>query len=441
LNTEPSAVAAEVLAAAARTLAAVAFDGRSFEDAFERVPVSTAQRAAVRAVALGSLRWYLQLEPIVAHLLQGKALAPTLRALLVAALHQLEHSRNPQPTTVSSAVDATRRLRQPRAAAMINALLRRYLREREGLRARILADGEAATAHPAWLLAALRATYPDRWREIIVADNAHPPMTLRVDRSRIEPASYLERLHHQGFSARPVSWLATAIVLDAPAPVARLPGFADGLVSVQDAGAQLAAPLLGVRAGEHVLDACAAPGGKTGALLEAAGGPIVLTAVDIDARRLELVAQNLARLGREARLVAADLCSDLAWWDRIAFDRILLDAPCSSTGVIRRHPDIRLLRRASDIGDFVATQQRLLAQCLSLLRPGGRLLYSTCSLLPAENEQLIEAALAACPGARTLPFETPELSVPWLVKPMGAQLLPSDEAPCDGFYYACLTVS
>ena len=212
-------------------------------------------------------------------------------------------------------------------------------------------------------------------------------------------------------------------------PSRDLPGFADGLISVQDAGAQLAAPLLGVRAGEHVLDACAAPGGKTGALLEVAGGPIVLTALDIDARRLELVAQNLARLGREARLVAADLRSDLAWWDRIPFDRILLDAPCSSTGVIRRHPDIQLLRRASDIGDFVATQQRLLAQCLSLLRPGGRLLYSTCSLLPAENEQVVEAALAACPGARVLPFETPELSVPWLVKPVGAQLLPSDEAP------------
>ena len=419
----------------------MAFDGRSFEDAFARVPVAVEQRSAVRAIALGSLRWYLQLEPIVARLLQGKSLAPALRALLVAALHQLEHSRNPQPTTVSSAVDATRRLRQPRAAAMINALLRRYLRERDGLRARVLADGEAETAHPAWLLAALRAAYPEHWRAIVAADNAHPPMTLRVDRSRIEPASYLERLQEQGCNARSVAWLASAIVLDVPAPVTRLPGFLDGLVSVQDAGAQLAAPLLGVQAGERVLDACAAPGGKTGALLEAAGGPIALTAIDVDARRLELVAQNLARLRREARLVAADLRSDLAWWDGTPFDRILLDAPCSSTGVIRRHPDIRLLRREVDIGGFVATQRRLLAQCLSLLRPGGRLLYSTCSLLPAENERVIEAALATFAGSRLLPFETAELSVPWLVKSSGAQLLPSDEAPADGFYYACLTVS
>jgi 16S rRNA (cytosine967-C5)-methyltransferase len=265
-------------------------------------------------------------------------------------------------------------------------------------------------------------------------------MTLRVDRSRIEPASYLELLRQQGMDARSLPWLATAIVLDAPVPVTRLPGFEQGLVSVQDAGAQLAAPLLGVRAGERVLDACAAPGGKTGALLEAAGAAIALTAIDLDARRLELVAQNLARLKREARLIAADLRSDRSWWDGAAFDRILLDAPCSSTGVLRRHPDIRLLRRAADIEGFVATQQRLLAECLSMLRPGGRLLYSTCSLLPAENERVIEAALATFDGARLLPLETLELSPPWLVKPIGAQLLPSDEAPTDGFYYACLTV-
>lgn len=441
MNTTPSAAAAEVLAAAARTLAAVAFDGRSFEDAFERVPVAAALRAAVRAVALGSLRWYLQLEPLVALLLQGKALTPALRALLVAALHQLEHSRNPPATTVSSAVDAARLLRQPRAAAMINALLRRYLRERELLRARALTDETAASAHPAWLLAELRRAYPDRWRAIVAANNAHPPMTLRVDRSRIETAVYLQRLQQQGLTARTLPWLASAIVLDTPTPVARLPGFEHGLVSVQDAGAQLAAVLLAVEAGERVLDACAAPGGKTGALLEAATGPIALTALDIDATRLQLVAQNLTRLGRQARLVSADLRVDPDWWDGVPFDRILLDAPCSSTGVIRRHPDIRLLRRAGDIEGFAATQRQLVSRCLRLLRPGGRLLYSTCSLLPAENQQVVEAVLAAHPGARWLPLEAPEGAVPWLIKSLGAQLLPSDEAPADGFYYACLTVS
>ena len=437
----PSSAAAEVLAAAARTVAAVAVDGRSFEDAFERVPVAAELRSAVRAVALGSLRWYLQLEPLVAQLLQGKALAPLLRALLVTALQQLEHSRNPQPTTVSSAVDAARRLQQPRAAAMINALLRRYLREREALRAEELKSDEAATAHPAWLLAALQSAYPQHWQAIVAADNAHPPMTLRIDRSRIEPAAYLEQLQHQGMAARVLPWLPTAIVLAAPTSVRRLPGFDAGWVSVQDAGAQLAAVLLGAEPGERVLDACAAPGGKTGALLEAAGAPIALTAVDIDPERLELVGQNLRRLRREARLVAADLRSSLSWWDGVAFDRILLDAPCSSTGVIRRHPDIRLLRRAGDIAAFAATQQQLLTRCLSLLRPGGRLLYSTCSLLPAENEQVVQAALAAHGGARLLPLAAPEPLPPWLVQSRGVQLLPSAEAPTDGFYYACLTVS
>jgi len=441
LSADSSAAAAEVLAAAARTIAAVAADGRSFEDGFERVPLRAELRTAVRAVALGSLRWFLQLEPMVAQLLEGRAVAAPLRALLIAALHQLEYSRNPPATTVSSAVDATRRLQQPRAAAMINALLRRYLRDRESLRERLRNDSAALTAHPAWLLAALQAAYPDLWQSIVAADNAHPPMTLRIDRSRVELAAYLDRLHQQGLSARRVAWSDTAVVLETPTTVRRLPGFDAGLVSVQDAGAQLAAPLLSAQPGMRVLDACAAPGGKTGALLEAADGAIELTALDIDAGRLELVAQNLARLQRQARLICADLRAQANWWDGVPFDRILLDAPCSGTGVIRRHPDIRLLRRASDIEGFADNQRQLLSRALNLLRPGGRLLYSTCSVLPAENVEVVEAVLGVQRQAREVPLTAAERSVPWRVQSRGAQLLPSDEAPTDGFYYACLTVS
>jgi 16S rRNA (cytosine967-C5)-methyltransferase len=443
LNNAPEAPAAEVLAAAARIVADVADQGRSFEAAFERTPLAATLRAATRAVALGTLRWYLQLAPVAALLLQGRRLVPALHALLIAALHQLEYSRNPVPATVSSAVDATRRLRQPRAAAMINALLRRYLRERDALQSQFPADGAAATAHPDWLLTMLRAAYPERWRQIVAANNAHPPMTLRVDATRIDTARYLEQLVAQGIPARTLAWLPGAVVLESPRAVAQLPGFEQGLVSVQDAGAQLAAVLLQAGAGpdERVLDACAAPGGKTGALLELTDGAVALTAVDADPARLERVAQNLARLGREARLVSADLTCDLGWWDGQPFDRILLDAPCSGTGVIRRHPDIRLLRRPGDIGEFAATQRLLLSQCLSLLRPQGRLLYCTCSVLPEENEAVVEAVLAAGPRTRHLSLPVPELNGEWLVKSVGVQLLPSDQAPTDGFYYACLTVS
>ena len=430
-----------MLAAAARALRAVAVDGRSAEDAISRCAVSPALRASVRAVTLGSVRWYLSLEPLAARLLRGKPLAPVLRTLLVAALHQLDHSRNPVAATVSSAVDAARVLRQPRAAAMINALLRRYLRERESLQAAVHRDAEAASAHPTWLLEALQQQYPLLWQRIVEADNAHPPMTLRIDLSRTTRDAYLGRLQQHGIASRIVPWVSSALVLDAPRSVEELPGFAEGLVSVQDAGAQLAAGLLHVEPGQRVLDACAAPGGKTGALLEAAGEPLELTAVDIDAGRLELVSENLSRLGRQARLVAADLRTDLSWWDGVAFDRILLDAPCSSTGVIRRHPDIRLLRRPGDIPGFAAVQRQLLDRCLSLLRPGGRLLYSTCSLLAEENDAVVEAALAAHPAAQQACAGTLAAPPPWFARRVGVQLLPGDAALTDGFYYACLTVT
>ena len=435
--------AATVLAEAAQALAAVAYTGRSADDALGRSAAPGAQRPAVRAVTLGALRWYWRLDAIAAALIAGKALAPALRALLLVALHQLEYSRNAPEPTVSAAVDAARLLHQPRATGLINALLRRFLRERAALLAQALQDDAAAAgAHPGWLLQAIRAAWPQHWQQIIAANNEHPPMSLRVDLSRIAREAYQEQLAAGGQSSRALSWLPTALVLEQPVGVTELPGFAAGLVSVQDAGAQLACALLAVRPGERVLDACAAPGGKTGALLEAADGGIALTAVDIDASRVRRIADNLQRLRREAQLVTADLRGELSWWSGEGFDRILVDAPCSATGVIRRHPDIKLLRRADDVAALALTQHRILAQCLKLLKPGGRLLYSTCSILPAENERIVQAVLAAEPRARSLPL-TDGVTLPadCLERSVGMQLLPGNAALTDGFYYACLTVT
>jgi 16S rRNA (cytosine967-C5)-methyltransferase len=319
-------------------------------------------------------------------------------------------------------------------------VLRRFLRERATLLAAVDADPAAAAAHPRWLYEAIAATYPADLDSILAANNAHPPLTLRVDRTRGSVADYLAELAAAGLPARALPPVPTAVMLERAVPVAKLPGFAAGRVSVQDAHAQLAAPLLDPRAGERVLDACAAPGGKTGALLEHAGGALDLTALDSDAARLELVAANLRRTGRSARLVAADLGEPPQWWDGRPFDCILLDAPCSASGVLRRHPDIRLLRRASDVAPLAGLQRRVLAACFAMLRPGGRLLYATCSILPEENAAVVDAFLAAEPAARVLPLSTALLPAS-VTRPAGpgVQLLPGGEACGDAFYYACLT--
>jgi 16S rRNA (cytosine967-C5)-methyltransferase len=446
VNSQPSGAplgpAASVLAEAARALAAVAFAGRSADAALARGGVPEAQRAAVRAITLGSLRWFWRLDAVAATLIEGKPLAPLLRALLLVALHQLEYSRNAPEMTVSAAVDAARLLQQPRATGLVNALLRRFLRQRDALLARSLTTPAAASAHPDWLLRALQQAWPVQWPQIVEANNTHPPMSLRIDLTRGTRAACQAQFAERGLGTQAPDWLPTALVLDRPVGVSELPGFAEGRVSVQDAGAQFACALLAVRAGERVLDACAAPGGKTGALLEAVDGELALTAVDVDAARLQRVAENLTRLRRQALLVTADLTKDLAWWSGEGFDRILLDAPCSATGVIRRHPDIKLLRRPEDVAALALTQRRILAQCLTLLKPGGRLVYSTCSLLPAENESVVDSLLAGEPNVRALPLPA-GVELPPGLMPRGAgwQLLPGNAAQTDGFYYACLTVT
>lgn len=434
----PWAPGTPALADAARAVASVVAEGRSSDVAlapFEAV----AHRAAVRAITLGTLRWYLRLAPAVDVLLsRPKGVAPELHALLVASAHQIEYSRNPPQATVHTAVDAARFLKNERATGLVNAVLRRFVRERDALLTRVDEKAGGRTAHPSWLIKRLEAAWPKQvCAELLRANNEHPPMVLRLDVSRRKREDYLRELQALGIAAQAISWAPTAIRLEHPIPLSSLPGFGEGLVSVQDAGAQLAAPLLGARPGMRVLDACAAPGGKTGHLLEHTEGLSEVVAVDIDAQRLARVEENLSRLNRAARLVVADLRHPASFCEERSFERILLDAPCSSTGVIRRHPDIKLLRRADDIPSLAAVQLEILRATFSLLSEGGRLLYCTCSVLPDENQGVVESFLATESTARPVPLKT-ELVPGALAGGAGLQLLPGAEAGTDGFYYACV---
>ncbi|HVS78447.1 MAG TPA: 16S rRNA (cytosine(967)-C(5))-methyltransferase RsmB [Steroidobacteraceae bacterium] len=433
----------QALAEAARAVAAVA-SGRSADDALAAVEASS-RRSAVRAMTLGTVRWYLRLRPVVDALLtRNGALTREIHALLVTALHQIEYSRDAPAPVVNLAVDAARLLGQPRAAGLVNAVLRRFVRESRTLLARVDEDAAARSAHPRWLFEALAAAWPEHCERILQANNAHPPMVLRLNTRRRSAAAYLADLAAAGLRGSLPDWAAThagsaAVVLDRPVAVGALPGFHEGWVSVQDAGAQLAPMLLEAAPGMRVLDACAAPGTKASHLLESVAGPLELTAVDIDAGRLGRVEENLRRLGLAARLVAADVRDAEAFWDGRAYDRILVDAPCSGTGVIRRHPDIKLLRRAEDIPVFARTQLEILTAAFRLLAPGGRLVYSTCSVLPAENEAVVARFLAAQPQAGPARMPRGEALAPGgLAREAGTQLLCGGAAGTDGFYYACL---
>jgi 16S rRNA (cytosine967-C5)-methyltransferase len=419
-----------VLAAAARALDAVVRSGGcTAEVALQKLTTDPAERSAVRALHSGTLRWYLRLAPLVDALLEpGQRMVPQVAAALTVALHQIEYSRARPESVVNITVDAVRLLGHANAAGFANALLRRYLRERAALVAHMERSEPARLAHPRWLLRALRAAWPEAAEHIIAANNEQPPLTLRVNLARETRETALARLAAAGIAAEPGAG-AASIVLAQALDVRNLPGFNEGLLSVQDAGAQRAAELLDAQPGQRVLDACAAPGGKTGHILERCAGQLDLIALDNDPARLERVRENLARLGYSAQLVAADLLAD-GWWDGQPFDRILLDVACSGTGVIRRHPDIKLLRRADDIAGFATAQLQLLERCATLLAPGGRLLYATCSILPQENRELVDRFLLRHGGFRRI---QPDLQLLPQPREAGAAQL------TDGFYYACLS--
>jgi 16S rRNA (cytosine967-C5)-methyltransferase len=443
LSGAPVNPGAQALAEAARAVAAVV-RGRSADEALAGAGAGT-QRPAIRAITLGTIRWYLRLRPAVDALLSSPAtLAREVHALLVAAAYQIEYSRDAPALVVNLAVDAARLLGQPRAAAVVNAVLRRFVRERETLLTGVDTDLAVRMAHPGWLVAALAEAWPEDVGRILEANNGHPPMVLRLNTRRRAPVEYLSDLASAGLQGSLMDWISAgsgsaAVALERPVPVGSLPGFKEGWVSVQDAGAQLAPRLLDAQPGMRVLDACAAPGSKTSHLLEAAAGPLELTAVDIDAGRLSRIAENLDRLGLSARLVAADVRDPGAFWDGRTYERILVDAPCSGTGVIRRHPDIKLLRRAEDVAAFARTQLEILTAAFRMLGPGGRLVYATCAVLPAENEAVVARFLEGEPGARPASMPQGEGLAPGgIAAGVGTQLLCGGAAGSDGFYYACL---
>jgi 16S rRNA (cytosine967-C5)-methyltransferase len=433
----PPPAGAAVRAAAARVVHAVRVEGRSLTAALAAVEGELPSRdlALLQELCYGTLRLLPRLDALIAILLTRplRRADRILQALMAVGLYQLVSTRIPAHAAVAATVAATRTLERPRAAGLVNAALRRFQREADDLLRRVGRDDADPALFPDWLVRRLKAAWPEHWRQIIAVSNQRPPMTLRVNLLRTSRADYAAMLADAGIGARELPGLPAALMLAEPVPTRRLPGFADGLVSVQDAAAQWAAALLDPRPGEAVLDACAAPGNKTAHLLEHAGGELALTALDLDPERLAPLRESLARLGLRAQVLAADARQPGPDWPGAPYHRILLDAPCSATGVIRRHPDIKYLRRDADIAALAATQAAILAALWPLLRPGGRLLYATCSVLPDENQARVRAFLAAHADARELPLELPGA----LACAPGRQLLPAADGG-DGFYFALL---
>lgn len=420
-------------ALAALTINQVTEQGRSLTDALAAaVPRLTeaSERGLLHELCYGVLRYYFALAEQAQSLLHKpvKRKDSDLHALLLVGLYQLAYMRVAPHAAVSMTVAAAEELDKGWAKGLVNAVLR------GAQRAGAAASFAAHHNHPDWALAMLQNDWPEDWPAIVAANNARAPMALRVNRLKTSRDDYRRLLAEQGIAAEISPFAPDALILSAPMDVLELPQFAQGWVSVQDVGAQLAAALLEARPGERILDACAAPGGKTAHVLELTTNQSQVTALDIDVRRLDRVRDNLRRLGLAAQCVAADAGALDSWWDGVPFDRVLIDAPCSATGVIRRHPDIKLLRRAADITEMAVRQSQLLRALWRVLAPGGTLLYVTCSVLRQENDAVISALLADHADAR-LGSLTAQWGRPTLC---GRQILPGDAA-MDGFFYARLT--
>ena len=432
---------AQSRAAAARLVAATLHEGRSLDDLLAHDSDTGSARGLKRSLAYGTLRWHFRLEAILRRLADRspERMPPTLHAVLEVGLFQLLSGETAAHAAVAETVNATRELGHARAAGFVNAVLRRFQRERDAVLAEVDADLARRTAHPGWLVAMIQRDRPADADALLDANNQHPPMWLRVNRKRWTMAECLAGLEAAGFSVTRHPIAPDALRIEPAADVWQVPGFAEGKVSVQDAAAQLAVELLAPASGERILDACAAPGGKTCHVLERVEGPCLLTALDVSEARLGRVRDSLARLGLEAEVRVGDAADPAGWWDGRPYDRILLDVPCSATGVIRRHPDIKVLRRAGDIPVLARRQGQLLRSAWQLLAPGGTLLYTSCSVLRAEDEAVVEAFLAATPGATD---RTPEATRYWPSRSPGSgpgYLVRPGEAGMDGFYYACLT--
>ncbi|AKH68135.1 16S rRNA m(5)C-967 methyltransferase [Spongiibacter sp. IMCC21906] len=420
--------------AAAKCLAAVlAGASLSRQLPIDEKPLKPEQRPLFRELCYGTLRHYWRLHAALMPLFKKpfKSKDDDIRLLVYIGVYQLFYTRVPSHAVINTTVDAAKALGKPWAAGLINALLRRCQREGEALFSNL--KPAAATAHPDWLYKAIAESWPDHIEQITTANISHPPMCLRVNRQQYSVADYAQAMAAVEIDASPCDFANHGLRLHQPCGVDKLPEFESGAASVQDEAAQLCTTLLDLAPGQRVLDACAAPGGKSGAILEAQPELAELVALDIDDSRLARVESNLTRLSFNATLLAADATETDIWWDGEGFDRILLDAPCSATGVLRRNPDILLHRRANDIAALAQLQQQLLQALWVTLKPGGILVYATCSVLPQENSDTVVAFLADHADAELLP-----ISADWgIPQAAGRQILPT-KAGADGFFYAQL---
>ena len=430
-------------ALAVQAVVAVIEKDVSLDAALEQVlPKAAAEaRSTVRSLSYGAIRGYFRYEALLSRLLSQPvaSIGGSPRALLSVAMFELEDARTPEYAAVDAAVTTARALGLPKLTGLINAVLRRYLRERAKLDPELARNPVVRHGFPDWMAQRIRTDWPIRWTQMLAACDRQAPMWLRINRRRVTDEVYLAQLQAAGIGAELFAGVPHAVVLDAPCDVESLPGFADGLISVQDLGAQCVAFPLALTPGLRVLDACAAPGGKTSLIAEQQPELRALVAIDADASRLERVTDNLLRTGGEARVQCADAGLPSAWWDGQPFDRILLDTPCSALGVIRRHPDIRVRRRPFDIEKFAKTQAALLRACWDMLVPGGRLVYASCTLTRRENHDVIAVFAAETAAADIVP------PAEWAGWPglgesdgFGVQIVPG-EAAADGFYYAALS--
>lgn len=419
-------------------------DGRNLTDTLSSLwrkqpELEPRQRAAIQDVSYGTLRRLGELDFMLQQLLLKPTSDALIHSLLLTTMYQLAWGRSAPHALVDHAVQVSSRINDGRAKSLVNAILRNFLRQKDALLAASHEEPAARWNHPQWWIKAMRRAYPQDWQALLTANNQHPPMSLRVNRRKISVADYLARLAASDVAGTAIG--KDGILLTHPVGIDRLPGFGEGLCSVQDLGAQLAATLLDAGDGMTVLDACAAPGGKTGHLLEIAD--VTLTALDNDSQRLKRVQSNLDRLGLQAKLLVADASRPKDWWDGQPYDRILADVPCSATGVARRHPDIKWLRRPTDFAQFAVQQAKMLDALWTCLAVGGKLLYATCSVFPEENEKVVASFLSRQPNAQRLPLSiaaTTDTSTPNTLPaadlPPHGQLLPNDTH--DGFFYALL---
>ena len=397
------------------------------------MPSSARLSPLTKEICFGVCRHYFRLAAMADRLLKKRPKAIDVWANLLMGLYQLHYLRIPDYAVVKETVALLDQIKKSWAKALVNAVLRTYCRQQETLVAGLQEDTSFRYGHPEWLITRLQAAWPDDWQSILQANDTHPPMSLRINGRQTTANTYLTRLQEADTDAHPLMFAPFGMVLTKPCDVHELPGFTAGDVSVQDEAAQLAVTLLALQPGLRLLDACAAPGGKTCHILETEPALSACVALDIDSKRLARVQENLHRLNLQATLLKGDGLNPTSWWDGLLFDRILLDAPCSATGVIRRHPDIKLLRTEADITTVTQLQHDLLHALWPLLAPGGILVYATCSVMPEENEQQIAQFIASQSDSQFVMQDQP-----WgHATGHGWQILPG-ENNMDGFFYSVL---